>query len=582
MRRFLPIVTITEITPPKKISGLSSLCVTFPFNQYIVDALKTLPTYHYHKALKCWEVPIAYLGRLLDSLTFLDDIQLKLLDTPENGTISFNRKYNLEPLSEIERNSFKLKPFKHQLEAVDFGLAHEKWLLLDSPGTGKTFSTICLAETLKRRGLIDHCFIICGVNALKQNWKKEIAKFSTESAIVLGEYTTRTGTTRYRSVEKRAQQLREPIEEFFIITNIETLRDDRIVEAFKNSKNNFGLLAVDEIHKAAGNKSAAQTSNLLKLDTPFKLGMTGTLCVNSPVSCYGSLAFTDNDKATLTNFKSQYCCYSGFRNAQIVGYKNLEVLQEEIASCSLRRTLYDVREDLPPLTVDVEYLEMEEDQQKFYEAIKEGVKEEADKIELKSGNLLALTTRLRQATACPSVLTSQQIVSVKVERAFELIEEITSQGEKVVIFSMFKEPLHQLATKLDKFRFSLNTGDTPDFELSNNVDRFQDDPNEQVFLGTYGRVGVGLTLNSAMYMICIDTPYTYALFEQGVQRCHRVNNSRPAFAKVLLCSETIDERVWQIVENKKELGAYLIDQEEFSGQLSNTLESELRDIISSL
>jgi SNF2 family DNA or RNA helicase len=575
-------IKIFEVSPPNKISGLSSLVISFEYNEYIVSALKTLPTYNYDKINKLWEVPIVYLGRVLDSLTFLDDIQLKLLDTPENGTITFNRKYNLEPLSEIEKNSFKLKPFNHQLEAVDFGLAHEKWLLLDSPGTGKTFSTICLAETLKRRGLIDHCFIICGINALKQNWKKEIKKFSNESAMVLGEYTTRNGTIRYRSVEKRAQQLKNPIEEFFIITNIETLRDDRIVEAFKKSENRFGLIAVDEIHKAAGNKSAQQTSNLLKLDAPFKLGMTGSLIVNSPVSAYSSLVFTENDNSTLTNFKSLYCNFGGYKNTAILGYKNLEVLQEEIQACSLRRTLNDVREDLPPLTVDVEYLEMDDEQQKFYEAIKEGVKEEADKIDLKSGNLLALTTRLRQSTACPSVLTTQAIDSVKVERAFELIEEITAQGEKVVVFSMFKEPLHQLAAKLQGFRFSLNTGDTSDFELSNNVDRFQDDPNEQVFLGSYARAGTGLTLNSSMYMICIDTPYTYALFNQACQRCHRVNNTRPAYIKVLVCSDTIDERVQEIVETKKELGEYLIDQVEFSGQLNSNLNDCLLEIIRDL
>lgn len=576
------IINITEICPPHKLSGLSSLVVQFDYNPYIVDALKTLPTYDYSKKTKLWEVPLCYLGRLLDNLTFLDDIQLRLLDTPENGEFRIHRNFNLEPLSDIERKSFKLKPFEHQLEAVDFGLIHEKWLLLDSPGTGKTFSTICLAETLKRRGLIDHCFIICGINALKQNWKKEIAKFSTESAVVLGEYITRTGKVRYRSVEKRAQQLKEPIEEFFIITNIETLRDDRIVDAFKKSENRVGLIAVDEIHKAAGSKSAQQTTNLLKLDAPFKLGMTGSLIVNSPVSAYSSLVFTDNDSATLTNFKSQYCSYGGFKNSQIIAYKNLDVLQEEIQACSLRRTLNDVREDLPPLTVDVEYLEMEEDQQKFYEAIKEGVKEEADKIDLKAGNLLALTTRLRQATACPSVLTTQSIDSVKVERAFELIEEITSQGEKVVVFSMFKEPLYQLATKLSKFRFSVNTGDTSDFELSNNVDRFQEDPNEQVFLGSYARAGTGLTLNSSMYMICIDTPYTYALFNQAQQRIHRVNNQRPAYIKVLVCSDTIDERVQEIVATKKELGEYLVDQVEFDGQLTSSLTDELKSIISDL
>ena len=255
-------IHITEISPPKKISGLSSIAVTFDFNQYIVDALKTIPTFYYHKKDNIWEFPIAYLGRLLDSLTFLDEIKLSLLNTPESEQFRFGKQFNLEPLSEIEKVSFKMKPFDHQLEAINFGLSQEKWLLLDSMGLGKTNSIIWLAETLKRRGLIDHCFIICGVNSLKQNWKKEIAKFSTESAVVLGEYTTRTGTTRYRPMDKRAKQLLDPIEEFFVITNLESLRDDRIIEAFNKSTNKFGMIAFDEAHKAA-TKSSQQGTNLL-------------------------------------------------------------------------------------------------------------------------------------------------------------------------------------------------------------------------------------------------------------------------------------------------------------------------------
>ena len=167
--------------------------MTFDYNPYIVDSLKTVPTYYYHKKDKIWEFPVCYLGRLLDNLTFLDEIQLSLLDTPKSGQF---RQCQLAqpPLSETEKVSFKMKPFEHQLEAINFGLSHEKWLLLDSMGLGKTNSIIWLAETLKRRGIIDHCFIICGVNSLKQNWKKEIQKFSTESAVVLGEYITRTGS----------------------------------------------------------------------------------------------------------------------------------------------------------------------------------------------------------------------------------------------------------------------------------------------------------------------------------------------------------------------------------------------------
>ena len=573
-------IHLTEISPPKKISGLSSICCTFDFNQYIVDALKTIPTFYYHKKDNVWEFPICYLGRLLDSLTFLDEIQLNLLDTPKSGEFHFNKKYNLEPLSEIEKISFKASPFPHQLDAVDFLLKQEKSLLLDGCGVGKSLELILFAETLKKRGLIDHCLVITGIAGLRGNWEREIAKFSHESSVVIGKYITRNGTTRYRPMAKRAEQLKNKIEEFFVLLNVESLRDNKIIEAIKKSENKFGLIAFDESHRI-GAPDTTQYSNIMKLDADFKVAATGTLIVNSPLSAFPSLKFTCNDNATLTTFKSQYCSFGGFGNKQIIGSRNLELLREEIENCSIRRTLNDVRDDIPKLTIDVEYLEMEEDQQKFYEAIKEGVKEEADRIELKAGNLLALTTRLRQATACPSVLTTQTIESIKVNRAFEYIQEIISQGEKVVVFSMFKEPLNQLAAKLDGFRYSLNTGDVPDDIVMSNVARFQEDPNEQVFLGSFSKMGTGYTLNSSMYMICIDTPYTYSLFEQGFQRVYRISNMRPAFIKVLVCNDTIDERVQQIVETKRELGEYLVDGIELN-QADSRLIDELHDFIKNL
>lgn len=570
-------IRIIETSTPIKISGLSSLLVTFDFNQYIVDSLKTIPTYYYHKAIQTWEFPVCYLSRLLDSLTFLDDIQLQLLD----DSFLSKSQYNQAPLSEIEKVSFKMKPFEHQLEAINFGLSREKWLLLDSMGLGKTNSIIWLAETLKRRGLIDHCFIICGVNSLKQNWKKEIEKFSTESAVVLGEHITKTGTVRYKSMEKRAEQLRKPIEEFFVITNLESLRDDRIIEAFSKSSNKFGMIAFDEAHKAA-TKTSQQGTNLLKLEAPFKVAATGTLITNNPLSAYVPLSWTENDQSILTTYKSQYCNFGGIKDKQVIGFKNLEVLQEEIQSCSLRRTLDQVRSDMPPKTITIELLEPEDSQRKFYEAIKEGVKEEADKIVLKSANLLALTTRLRQATACPSILTTQNVCSCKIDRCVELVHELTSQGEKVVVLSVFKETINELATKLDQFRFTINTGDIPDAVVAGNVSRFQEDPSEQVFIGTWGKVGTGWTLNAASYLICIDTPYTAAMFDQGTDRIWRVNNERPAFIRVLLCKDTIDERVQQIIETKKELGEYLVDGVEFSNSTNSCLEDELRAIIRDL
>ncbi len=43
-------ITIKEISPPRKMTGTSSFCINFDFDQRIVETIKSLPTYYYHKA----------------------------------------------------------------------------------------------------------------------------------------------------------------------------------------------------------------------------------------------------------------------------------------------------------------------------------------------------------------------------------------------------------------------------------------------------------------------------------------------------------------------------------------------------
>ena len=564
-------IKIQEISPPNKVSGLSSVIVSFDYNPIIVDAIKTVSNYEYDKKTHLWEIPMNCLAQLLDALSLVDNIQLSLLEYEEPNEI--------EAISESEISQLKWEPFKHQVEAINFGLNKRCWLLLDSMGTGKTNTLMWLAETLKTRGIIDHCLVICGINTLKQNWKKAILKFGNETVRVLGERKTRTGRIYYASVAERAQELMEPIEEFFVVTNIETLRDPKIMEAFKKTKNNFGMIALDEAHKV--NRGSTQGDNFLKLNADYKVAATGTLITNSPLSCYTPLKWIGKEHANVGTFKSQYCEFGGFHDSQVIGYKNLTLLKEVIDSCSLRRTLDDVKSDMPPKTVNIEVIELEEEHKRFYEAIREGVKEEADLINLKSANLLALTTRLRQATACPSALTSQDIPSSKVLRCKEMVDELVSQGEKVVILSVFKETVSKLKEVLAEYNPSINTGDIPDDVVSRNIDDFQTNPNSLVFIGTWDKVSTGITLNAAAYMICIDTPYTYAMFSQGTDRIWRVDNTRPAFITVLVGADTIDERVIEIIETKKDLSDFLVDGVD-NVVSQNSLNSELYSILREL
>lgn len=577
-------IYIKEQAPPLKMSGRSSFLINFNYDEQIIGQIKTLPTYYYHKATHSWEIPVIYLSLILDKLTKIDDIELSIC-SEENQTLpdeflrndsivisQASSKFNHDSstishsaLTESEIAGFHTRPFDHQIEAINFLLLHGKSLLLDSMGVGKSLSMMCYAETLHKRGLIDHCLIICGIDSLRSNWKNEIKKFSNETCMVLGEHTTRTGSTKYDTIAQRVDTIKNtPIEEFFVIVNIATVRNKDFLDAINSPKsvNHFGLICVDEAHKISA--TSDQGKNIMRMKSTYKVAATGTLITNNPISAFGPLVFAEQENATLTTYKSIYCEFGGFSGYDIVGFKNLELLKDEIDSCSIRRTLADVRtvdsdNPIPLKTIETELIEMDEPDRKFYEAIKAGVKEEADKIDLKASNLLALTTRLRQATECPGVLTSTPQDSTKVIRAAELVKELADQGEKVVVFSVFKDSLNQLKTLLSSYHPLFCTGDVADNIIEENIYKFRTDPNELVLLGTHSKMGTGFSFPECHYMIMLSTPWTYALFSQSCDRIYRITSTQNVFIKVLLCKDTLDERVMDLIETKKELSDYLVD-----------------------
>lgn len=569
-------IYIREIIP-RKFSGKSAFLISFQYDPKIVEAIKTLPACYYHKKDLCWEVPCDCLAEALDTLTFLDNIQLILL--PETEENSNQGDFNL---TQAEIDQLHFKPYKHQVEGINYGLQKKKWLLLDNPGCGKTNQIIGLAETLKRRGLVEHCLVIAGINSLKSNWAKEIKKFSNEKSIIIGEKLKRDGTVSKipMSIAERVEQLKKPISEFFVILNVESLRDDRIVSVISSGPNKFQMIAIDEVHKClATGKSSTQGSNILKLKADFQVAATGTLLLNNPINCWGPLNWIDVDHSTLGNFKTQFVKFGGFGDKQIVGYKNLDTLKEELESCSIRRSKEQLV-DLPPKTITIELLDMLPEHQKFYDAVKEGVKSEVDKVKLTTGNLLALTTRLRQATVDPGILTTNNIVSTKIERCCELVEELMDSKEKVVILSSFKPPVYKLAEALKQYNPVICTGDQADADVSKAVDAFQNDDEHMILIGTLGKVSTGLTLNRASYMIMLDEHWTSAMNNQAHDRIYRLNNTTPAFITILACKDTIDERVHEVSQYKQDLSDFVIDDIENS--LSDSLRSAMTDILMKL
>ena len=415
---------------------------------------------------------------------------------------------------------------------------------------------ISKARELKAQKGLQHCLVICGVNSLKNNWKQEIALHSDETCRVLGEKISRNGRVTYGRIKDRADELKNELDQFFIITNVESFRNEEMIKAFRKSKNKIDMIVIDEIH-CCKNKNSQQGFNLLKLDAKYKIGATGTLLLNSPIDAYVPLSWTHNDMSNLTNFKKVYCQFGGFGGREIQGFKNMDLLKDEIESCSLRRTK-DLL-DLPERTIINEVVEMDEKQTKFYEDVENGVKKDVDKIKLNTSNLLSLLIRLRQATACPSMLSTKDIDSIKIDRCVELVEEIVSNGEKVVIMSTFVETLDKLMSKLESYKPLLCIGDTKDEDVEKYKKMFQEDDEHYVMVATWKKMGTGHTLHRANYMIFLDTPWTYGLFDQNCDRIHRIGQHKPVFIYNLVCKGTVDEKIAYILSKKRAVSDFIVD-----------------------
>ena len=225
----------------EKLSGVTSLFLSFDYNEKIISWIKqTFELYVYNKKTHEWELPINCLAQILDNLSAFDDLNVNLYKEQEHllkrNITSFN---------------YKLKPFKHQEEAILFGVNREKFLLLDDMGLGKTASIIHIAEELKKDGL-QHCLIVCGLATLRGNWKKEIGLHSYESCRIIGERVGRNGNSHYATIGERIAELTKPIDEFFLVVNIETLRSDDFINAIKLGPNKIDMIVVDEVHKCVG------------------------------------------------------------------------------------------------------------------------------------------------------------------------------------------------------------------------------------------------------------------------------------------------------------------------------------------
>ena len=324
------------------------------------------------------------------------------------------------------------------------------------------------------------------------------------------------------------------------------------------------MIAADEMHKMK-NPSSQQTKGFLKCNAECQIAMTGTPLMNTPLDLYVILRWLGYEQHAFYSFKQHYCVMGGFGGYEIVGYKNMEELISQVQEIMLRRLKQDVL-DLPEKLYVDEYVEMEGKQQVLYNEVKAGIQSALSMGQVDLTNPLASLIRLRQVTGYPGIISDTVFDSAKLDRMEDLVEEAISNGHKVVIFSNWTSMTDAIYDRLKSkgYGCSVITGDTKDESRQNIVDIFQTTDNCKVLIGTIGAMGTGLTLTEGTVVIFVDEPWNKALYEQAVDRCHRIGQKNNITIYNLLTKDTIDEKIHNIVYKKGVMSDIIIDGKEIN------------------
>ena len=454
--------------------------------------------------------------------------------------------------------------FPHQIEGVAFLLGRTRAILADDMGLGKTRQAIVALKHARPGGPY---LVVCPAS-VKRNWVREIAIAAPEASTYVIERGEGPGDAHE-----------------WVIVNYDIL--GRHVDTLGAVP--WAGLVFDEAHylknhRSARSRLARQLADRAKAVTsanPAVYLLTGTPLTNRPRDLFVLLQLVGHPLGrSFLSFAKRYCAAE--RNDygwETRGASNIEELTVQLHGVMLRRAKDEVL-SLPPkirtwLPVDVPKGTGVRDMRKVVELL---VGDEplapgstVDERRLR-GRLLHAVTRARQTLA-----------NAKVKATIDLVTSAVEQGEKVIVFSCFEEPVQAI---VEAFRGSavLLHGETPADKRQAIVDHFQNDDRIRVFVANIIAGGIGNNLTAATQVVFNDLDWVPANHWQAEDRAYRIGQTRTVNVTYMIAAETIDDFVQMVLEKKARLVGAIVDgtsmAQGLSGDVLDELQRALREMSS--
>lgn len=417
-------------------------------------------------------------------------------------------------------------------------------ILADEMGLGKTLQTIAFMESEYAESTNSQkpCLVIAP-SSLVYNWESEIDKFSSglTTLVIAGGKSER-------------EELFDKIKEHqVIITSYPLIRRD--IDVYKDI--DFKYCFLDEAQNIK-NPNSMNANSVKEIKAEGRFVVTGTPIENSLVELWSLFDFImPGYLYTRSKFGKK------FENP-IYRDKSEDVLKELYAKISpfiLRRRKSEVIKELPPKIEHKVIVEMGEEQKKLYLAYLKAAKGEIDEVINAEGfgkgklKILAVLTRLRQICCDPTTfLQYYEGESAKLLALSEMLDDIISDGHKVLIFSQFTTVLKHIGEmlKTKKVDFLYLDGSTKVEDRMGMVQNFNQGETK-VFLISLKAGGTGLNLTGADTVIHFDPWWNPAVEDQATDRAHRIGQKNTVEVIKLITKGTIEEKICKLQETKKEI-----------------------------
>jgi len=467
---------------------------------------------------------------------------------------------------------FRVKPYKHQITALEKSWNKKTFAYFMEMGTGKTKVLIDNMSMLYDKGKIDGALIIAPKGVLGTWYNQELPAHlpkHIENVSVMWQSNIN------KKQKEKLDRLFETGEDLHIlIMNVEAFSTDKglnFASRFLNSHRS--LMAIDE-STTIKNPKAKRTNNIIDLSglAKYRRIMTGSPVTKNPLDLYSQCEFLDPEHLEFTSyyaFRNRYAemktLHISGRSIQVVShFKNLSELSDRLQTFSYRVLKEDCL-DLPPKIYMKREIELSKEQIKVYEQMRKEALATLNGKTITTMTALTQLMRLHQITCGHFSADDGTIQNIKNNRLSELMDIIEEIEGKAIIWAHYQHDVQTIVNEIEKKHGPGSVvhyyGKTLPEQRDKAIKNFKTNDECRFFVGTPQTGGYGLTLVSANTVIYYSNGYDLEKRMQSEDRAHRIGQDKSVTYIDIIAEETVDTKIVKSLRKKINIASEVMGEE---------------------